>query len=298
LRDNNRNKYANEIIKLSVEHSLASEFTSFVVVDEVVHTSQSGDPLTVNVPQYGGQESAMYDMLDCAAPSASIRYMSSAPMRGGAMLCSANSTRGSVAKSMKSMTKSKGSSKMMTKSYSASSDDECDEEEEVMMEQASELQQQSGVFSKQSVKASSSSMFGSMNLFGSSNKESMKRQDECERAPASAPSSTGFSFGKLFGGSKSSKNVDYLLNFKNVDGSFRYDEKVLKTIGVSLDKFNTVVSSQGVSQDYLLNVLVLAYIKSVNDSKYTMVQKMLESWLSSNKSTEVPESVTQELLTV
>lgn len=309
LNDNNRNKYANEIIKLSIEHSLATTYTSFVVVDEIVHQNQSGDPITVNVPQYSGES---IDLLDGGSVMA-FGCASSAPiMRGGSV---AKTGRSFGALKSKMVTRS-APVKCASYSSNGSSDDECDEEEEVMEAMSADMMMNACAEKLESLSKQSATLGSNASFFG-------RRQDECERAPlksrwgaspfslgssstnVSAPASvstesvqvsSGFSFGKLFGGQKNSKNVDYLLNFKNADGSFRYDEKVLKTIGVSTDKFNTVISTQGVSQDYLLNVLILAYIKGVNDSKYTMIQKMLESWLSANKSTEVPESVTQELL--
>lgn len=119
-----------------------------------------------------------------------------------------------------------------------------------------------------------------------------QRYDECERAPVK---NFNYSSNSFTTQSNDSNNLNYLLNFKNVDGSFKYDEKILKTIGVSLDKFKFVVVTQKVSQNYLLNMLVLAYIKSFNDNKYTIIQKMVESWLDANKSIEVLESVLKEL---
>lgn len=301
LQDNNRNKYANEIIKLSVEHSIATTYTSFVVVDEVVHANQSGDPIQVNVPQYGRESENFFDggktmAFGCATPCA-------APMSGGgrrafgsgASLTSATSKstlKESFSLGVKKSSQRCGSGGVRFDSagrvdeYDKGYDEECDESFGTSLESAAQtLSMHSGVFGFGSA-SSNVTLVGAptSNGFGFG---------KLSEAP---PTSNGFGFGKLSGRQKSSKNVDYLLNFKNADGSFRYAENVLKTIGVSLDKFNVVVSTQGVSQDYLLNVLVLAYIKSVNDSKYKMIQKMLESWLCANKSTEVPESVTNELL--
>jgi Ca-activated chloride channel family protein len=309
LADNNRNKFTNEIIKLSVENSLASDYTSFVVVDEVVHANQSEETVTINVPQFGGGQEL------CRKES----YRSGASM----MACSA-------APRAKGMTRGGGGSVRLARSFGASigsvsnnDSDECDEEECDGLEScAAELQQQAGVFKKTSKsnsksKGSSGFLSGVSNMvgsvFGASSSSSSNvdcfgaasaasksvRRDEREEDTDffASKSFDNTAFNKSWETSKTTNNVDYLLNFKNVDGSFTYDEKVLKTIGVSVTKFDTVVSSQGVSPKYLVNVLVLAYLKLVNNSKYTMIQKMLEAWLTSNKSVEVPESVTTELFT-
>lgn len=304
LNDNNRNKYANEIIKLSVEHSLATTYTSFVVVDEVVHQNQSGEPITINVPQYEGR----YD--ECERSTVRLAC-ASAPMRGGGVLASKSARSFGVQKS-KIATRS-APVKCAAPSYGSSDEDdeeECDVEtsmSSIMRDFGTTLSNiTSNSAQLESLSMSSDCLEAEAGVFkqnSSSAKQSWNPFSSFVSSTSASASSasddnkqSGFSFGKLFGGQKNSKNVDYLLNFKNADGSFRYDEKVLKTIGVSIDKFNTVVSTQGVSQDYLLNVLILAYIKGVNDSKYTMIQKMLESWLTANKSTEVPDSVTQDLL--
>lgn len=271
LNDNTRNKHTTEIIKLSIENSLCSGYTSFVVVDEVESGTNSQPVITVNVPQYSDESfklggiNKMKKSRGVSAQSFGFHNMSSAQKLG------ANA-------GMKSL--SATSAPMIEKcSFNSYDDEDAEEFDGIIHQLGSILRQNKG-----------SNMFGGFmsNFLSGPKSVSSSRQDKCERTPPT--------FISNMSREKSSENIEYLLTFKNIDGSFKYDENVLKIIDVSIDKFNIVVSTQGVSKEYLANVLVLAYFKSLNQSKYTMVQKILEAWLVKNKVVEISESTTQSLI--
>lgn len=299
LQDNNRNKYANQIIKLSIEHSLATSYTSFVVVDEAIHSDKQTENVTVNIGKY---ESNMVDQCE----RSSIANLNTQRCFGARS--NYDSSNGNEGCYYDSSTEKRGSINETFGNILDSAINNVNNNPNILIKQAH-------TFGNKTKK--SSIMSGLPNLFKwgvpvsspASTSETTSSISETasetpvpfgistrEIIPDNLPNSDGFKFGKLSGLEKSPKNVEYLLNFKNIDGSFRYDEKVLKTIGVSLEKFNTVIKSQAIPKEYLLNVLILAYIKSVNDSKFTMVQKMLESWLTANKIGEMSEIITQDLM--
>ena len=247
LKENSKNRNTANIIRLSIENSLATEFTSFILVDQNVNTSQFSEPLTVNVPQHR-------------------RLSRAPPTYQQASFCS----------------------------YGRSPDSFCMKESSINKKKCKSKQTNNLTTPNVYNTSFSADLFATNNkIFRDTSECNAFDEDECDESDeVSSFINSEFSpqyanKNNQYINNTTKSNMDYLLEFKNVDGSFQHDTRILNIIGVSVDKFNNVVQTQCVSEQYLTNLLILAYIKSLNNTKYIMIQNVLELWLSSNSGNSV-----------